>query len=250
MEKVSNKECNIIFGLRPVIEAIDAGRQIDKVMIQNGLQGQLVVELKMRIKEHQIPFQFVPVEKLDHLTHANHQGVAATMAPISYQSFALLAEKLIEEGRAPFFVMLDHVTDVRNMGAIARTMECVGADALIVPAHGSAQISGDAIKTSAGALMRLPVCREENLKTVLNLSRQLGIQVVAASEKAATSYLSVDFTQPTLLVLGAEDKGVSPEVLKLCDIRAQLPIVGRTESLNVSVAAGVFMYEILRQRSV
>ena len=146
--------------------------------------------------------------------------------------------------------MLDHVTDVRNMGAIVRTAECAGADGVIVPDHGSAQINEDAIKTSSGALLRMPICREANLKTAVNLAKQSGLQVVAATEKASKNYLEVDFTQPTLLIMGSEDTGISNELLKLCDERAKLPIRGEVQSLNVSVAAAVFMYEVLRQRGL
>lgn len=238
----------IIFGLRPVIEALASGKNIDKVMIQNGLGGALVSELKAKIREVGVPFQFVPVEKLNRLARGNHQGVVATMSPIEYQSFEEVVQRVIDAGKSPFVVLLDHVTDVRNMGAIVRTAECAGVDAVVIPDHGSAQISGDAVKTSSGALLRLPICREQNLKTVVYLAKQLGMQVCAATEKASQSYLECDFTKPTLLIMGAEETGISPEILKLCDQRAQLPILGAVQSLNVSVAAGIFMYEVLRQR--
>ena len=237
-----------IYGLRPVIEAIDSDVQIDRVLLQNGLTGALATELKSRIRDKAIPFQFVPIEKLNRLTKGNHQGVAALIAPIQYQSAIDLIPKLIEEGKTPLLILLDHVTDVRNFGAIVRTAECTGADAVIIPDHGSAQVGDDAVKTSSGALLRVPICRESNLKTVLNLAKQCGMQVVAATEKGATDYLQVDFTQPTLLILGAEETGISPELLKLSDVRAKLPIMGQIQSLNVSVAAAVFMYEVLRQR--
>ena len=158
-------------------------------------------------------------------------------------------QKVVDEGRAPFFVMLDHVTDVRNLGAIVRTAECAGVDAVVVPDRGSAQVNEDAIKSSSGALLRLPMCRETNLKTVVNLARQYDMQICAATEKGSVSYLTVDFRKPTLLIMGAEDTGISNELLKMSDVRASLPIVGEVQSLNVSVAAGVFMYEVLRQRT-
>ena len=237
-----------IYGLRPVIEAIDSNTQIDRVLLQNGLTGALATELKNRIREKGIPFQFVPIEKLNRLTKGNHQGVAALIAPIQYQSAIELIPKLMEEKNAPLLILLDRVTDVRNFGAIVRTAECTGADAVIIPDHGSAQVGDDAVKTSSGALLRVPVCREGNLKTVLNLARQCGMQVVAATEKGATDYIEVDLKQPTLLIMGAEETGISPELLKLSDVRAKLPILGQIQSLNVSVAAAVFMYEVLRQR--
>lgn len=247
--KSSEKEkTSLIYGLRPIIEAIDGGIAVDKVFIQNGLTGALVGELKGRIRDHGIPFQFVPVEKLNRLTKGNHQGVAASISPIAYHDAMQLLPALAEGEKAPFLLLLDHVTDVRNFGAIVRTAECTGADAVIIPDHGSAAVNDDAVKTSSGALLRVPVCREQNLKTVLNLARQCGIQVVAATEKGATDYLEVDYRKPTLLVMGAEETGISPELLKLCDARAKLPILGQVQSLNVSVAAAVFMYEALRQR--
>lgn len=237
-----------VYGLRPVIEAIDSNVQIDRILLQNGLTGSLVGDLKTRIREKGIPFQFVPVEKLNRLAKGNHQGVAALIAPIQFHQAMELIPKLMEEKDAPLMLLLDHITDVRNFGAIVRTAECTGTDAVIIPDHGSAQVGDDAVKTSSGALLRVPICREANLKTVINLAKQCGMQIVAATEKGATDYLEVDFKQPTLLIMGAEETGISPELLKLADTRAKLPIMGQIQSLNVSVAAAVFMYEVLRQR--
>ncbi|MBR4505241.1 MAG: 23S rRNA (guanosine(2251)-2'-O)-methyltransferase RlmB [Bacteroidales bacterium] len=249
MEKTQNKQ-QVVYGLRPVIEALDSGVQIERVLIQNGLNSSLLNELRGKMKERDVPFQFVPVEKLNKMTTGNHQGVVATVAAIKYRSFMDLMEELsTDENHAPFVVLLDHVTDVRNMGAIARTAECTGVDALVVPDRGSAAINADAVKTSSGALLRLPVCREQNMKTVVNLAKQYGMQIVGATEKGAVHYREVDFRQPTLLVMGNEETGISPELLKMCDQRAKLPIVGEVQSLNVSVAAGVFMYEALEQRN-
>lgn len=247
-EAVGPKTSAVIYGLRPVIEAIDGGVRIDKVFIQNGLSGVLAGELKGRIRERNILFQFVPVEKLNRLSKGNHQGVVALISPIEFQQAMDLIPRLMEEQKAPRLLLLDHVTDVRNFGAIVRTAECTGVDAVIIPDHGTAQVGDDAVKTSSGALLRVPICREQNLKTVLNLARQCGLQIVAATEKGATDYLSVDFTRPTLLIMGAEETGISPELLKMADVRAKLPIMGQVQSLNVSVAAAVFMYEMLRQR--
>ena len=245
MEKIQSKQ-QIIYGLRPVIEALGSGQQVERVLIQNGLNSSLLNELRTKLKEHDIPFQYVPVEKLNKMTTGNHQGVVATIAAVKYHSFMQLMETLEEPS---VVVLLDHVTDVRNMGAIARTAECTGVAALVVPDHGSAAINEDAIKTSSGALLRLPVCREQNLKTVVNLAKQCGYQVVAATEKGAVHYREVDFRKPTLLIMGNEETGISTELLKMSDVRAKLPIVGEVASLNVSVAAGVFMYEALEQRS-
>lgn len=235
-----------VYGLRPVIEAITSGMQIEKVLLQNGLNSSLLNELRSRMKEHDIPFQYVPVEKLNKMTTGNHQGVVATIAAVKYRSVTEVFEE--ESDTAPLLVMLDHITDVRNMGAIARTAECTGVNALIVPDHGAAAMNEDAVKTSSGALLRLPVCREQNLKTVVNMAKQYGYQIVAATEKGAVDYREVDFGQPTLLIMGNEETGISAELLKLSDIRAKLPIVGQVASLNVSVAAGVMMYKALEKR--
>ena len=244
MEKTQNKQ-QVIYGLRPVIEALASGQQVERVLIQNGLNSSLLNELRSKLKECDVPFQYVPVEKLNKMTTGNHQGVVATIAAVKYHSFMELVETLPEMATV---VLLDHVTDVRNMGAIARTAECTGVSALVVPDHGSAASNEDAVKTSSGALLRLPVCREQNLKTVVNLAKQYGYQVVAATEKGAVHYREVNFRQPTLLVMGNEETGISTELLKMSDVRAKLPIVGEVASLNVSVAAGVFMYEALEQR--
>ena len=246
MEKAQNKQ-QIVYGLRPVIEAIASGQQVERILIQNGLNSSLLNELRAKMKEHDIPFQYVPVEKLNKMTSGNHQGVVATIGSVKYHSLVDLLESLADAAAAPL-LLLDHITDVRNMGAIARTAECTGVSALIVPDRGSAAMNEDAIKTSSGALLRLPVCREQNFKTVVNLAKQYGYQVVAATEKGAEHYRKVDFRQPTLLILGNEETGISPDLLKLSDVRAKLPIVGEVASLNVSVAAAVFMYEALEQR--
>lgn len=244
-----NKQ-QIVYGLRPVMEAIRSGQQVERVLMQNGLNSSLLGELRALMKEHDVPFQYVPVERLNKYAAGNHQGVVATIAAVRYKPFVDLMEELAAaEGGVPLVLLLDHITDVRNMGAIARTAECTGASALVVPDHGSAAINEDAVKTSSGALLRLPVCREQNLKTVVNLARQYGFQVVAATEKGSIHYREVDFRRPTLLVMGNEETGISPELLRMSDVRAKLPIVGEVQSLNVSVAAGVFMYEALEQRT-
>lgn len=244
-----NKQ-QIVYGLRPVIEAIASGQQVERVLLQNGLNSSLLNELRIQMREHDVPFQYVPVERLNKLTTGNHQGVVATIAAVKYRPFVDLMEELAaDDNRVPLVVLLDHITDVRNMGAIARTAECAGVDAIVVPDHGSAAMNEDAVKTSSGALLRLPVCREQNLKTVVNLAKQYGLQIVASTEKGALHYREVDFRRPTLLIMGNEETGISPELLKMSDVRAKLPIVGEVQSLNVSVAAGVMVYEALEQRS-
>lgn len=235
----------LVYGLRPVIEAIASGQQVERVLLQNGLNSSLMGELRTLMHERGIPSQYVPIEKLQRMTTGNHQGVVAVIGAVKYHSFTDMLETL--EG-APLVVMLDHVTDVRNMGAIARTAECTGVAAIVVPDHGTAAMNEDAIKTSSGALLRLPVCREQNLKTAVNLAKQYGYQVVAATEKGTVDYREVDFALPTLLIMGNEETGISPELLKISDVRAKLPVVGEVASLNVSVAAGVMMYKALEHR--
>lgn len=245
MEKAANKQ-QMIYGLRPVIEAVASGAQMERVLVQNGLNSSLMGELRTALKEHDIPFQYVPVERLNKMTTGNHQGVVAVIAAVKYHSFMELVETL---GDNALVVLLDRVTDVRNMGAIARTAECTGVSALVVPDHGSAALNEDAVKTSSGALLRLHVCREQNLKTMVNLAKQYGYQVVASTEKGAVHYRKVDFRRPTVLIMGNEETGISSELLKMSDVRAKLPVVGEVSSLNVSVAAGVMLYEALEQRS-
>ena len=239
--------------MRPVMEALASGQQVERVLLQNGLNSSLLNELRQKMKEANVPFQYVPVEKLNKMTTGNHQGVVATIAAVKYHDFVEIMETTSQQAdesvRGPLILLLDHITDVRNMGAIARTAECTGVSALVVPDHGSAAMNEDAVKTSSGALLRLPVCREQNLKTVVNLAKQYGYQIVASTEKGAVHYRDVDFRRPTLLIMGNEETGISPELLKMSDVRAKLPIVGEVASLNVSVAAGVMMYEALEQRS-
>lgn len=239
-----------VYGIRPIIEALDAHRPIDKVLLRTGSAGgDMLALLRQRLSDEHIPIQYVPVEKLNALTHnANHQGVAASVSPIVYRSFEPVVQQLLDAGKVPFVVLLDHVTDVRNVGAIARSAECAGVDALVVPTHGSARIGADAVKSSAGALLRLPVCREANLKSTVNMAHAMEMQVVVASEKGRVHYGEIDYRVPTLLLMGSEDKGVSPDLMRLADHWARIPIVGAIQSLNVSVAAALFMFEALRQR--
>lgn len=237
-----------IFGIRPVIEAIEAGREIDKVFIKKDMQGELANELLALLRQHHIVTQRVPAERLNRITRKNHQGVVALMSAITYRSLDDIVPELYEEGRIPFMVALDGITDVRNFGAIARTAECCGADALLIPRRGSVSVGGDAVKTSAGALSYLPVTREYNIAGALRFLRNNGYSCVAVSEKAAMNYTEADFTKPVVLVMGAEDTGISEDVMECCDTRVAIPMFGHIGSLNVSVAAGVLMYEVVRQR--
>lgn len=237
-----------IFGIRAVIEAIDAGKQIDKIFIKKDLQGELVGELFNLIKSHHIVTQRVPIERINKITRKNHQGVVAILSAVTYYSLDNIIPQLYEDGLLPFVVVLDGITDVRNFGAIARTCECVGANAIVIPERGSVSVNADAVKTSAGALHHIPVCRERNVVSAVRFLKDNGYQIVAASEKAEINYTQADYTTPIALVMGAEDVGVSPEVIKLCDTFVSIPMFGNISSLNVSVAAGVMMYEVVRQR--
>lgn len=237
-----------IFGIRTVIEAIDAGREIDRVFIKNDLNGPLAGELLTLLRNNKIPVQRVPIERINRITRKNHQGVVAMLSAVTYHRLDNLIPMLYEEGVLPFIVVLDGITDVRNFGAIARTCECAGVDAIVIPERGSVSVGGDAIKTSAGALHYIPVCREKTVKSAVRFLKDNGYKIVAASEKADINYTQSDYTVPVAIVMGAEDVGISPEVLKLCDTFVSIPQMGRIGSLNVSVAAGVIMYEVVRQR--
>lgn len=238
----------MVFGLRAVIEAIDSGKEIESLFVQRGLSGSLFLELKSLLKEHNMGFQQVPIEKLNRITRKNHQGVIAVISPITYQHIEDLLPTIYEKGETPLLLMLDGVTDVRNMGAIARTAECAGIHAIIVPKKGSAEINPDAIKTSAGALYKIPVCREDALGRTARFLIESGVQLVVGTEKTQDSVYDVDYTVPTCIVLGAEDVGVSDDLIRVSDKLAKIPMFGTIKSLNVSVSAGVVIYEAIRQR--
>ena len=240
---------NFIFGTRAVIEAIDAGKEIERVLVQKNIQNELIRELSSRMKSLKIPFTKVPVEKLNRVTRKNHQGVIAYLSPIQFQSLDNIIETVFSSGKDPLLLILDRITDVRNLGAIARTMECVGADALVMQSRGNALIGGDAMKTSAGALNVLPVCREENLKKTIVDLKASGISVIACTEKTDTELYSTDLRGPLAIIMGSEEDGISDEYLKLCDALVKIPMHGTIASLNVSVSAGIILYEALRQRS-
>jgi 23S rRNA (guanosine2251-2'-O)-methyltransferase len=238
----------MLFGIRPIIEAIAAGKEIDKIFMQSGLSGPLFAELKELIRVHNIVFQYVPIEKLNRLTRKLHQGVICFISPVTYQRIEDILPLLFEQGKNPLLLILDRITDVRNFGAIARTAECAGVDAIIIPNKGAAQVNGDAIKTSAGALHTIPVCRENNLKDVLDYLKSSGLQIIACTEKTDTHYFELDYTPPTAIILGSEEDGISPEYMKKADAKAKLPLMGEIGSLNVSVANGVILYETVKQR--
>lgn len=242
------EKTDYIFGIRAVAEAIEAGKDIDKILVKKDLQGELIGNLLELARRNRVLVRRVPGQTIDRITRKNHQGVLAVFSAVTYHRLDHLVPQLYEEGRLPFIIVLDGITDVRNFGAIARTAECVGADAIVIPEHGSVSVGGDAIKTSAGALHHIPVCRERSAALAVKFLRENGYKVVAVSEKSAVNYTTVNYTDPVALVLGAEDVGISPEVMKLTDCSAAIPMFGKIGSLNVSVAAGVIMYEVVRQR--
>jgi len=243
------KEKNMIFGLRAVIEAVEAGKDIDKIFIRRELGGDLAKELYQKIRRFEIPVQRVPLEKLNRLTVKNHQGVVAFLSSITYHDITTIIPTLYEENKTPFIVVLDGVTDIRNFGAIARTCECAGVDAILVPARRAAAINADAIKTSAGALHTLPVCRAENLENAVRFLKESGLKIVCISEKADKNFTQENYNTPLALILGAEDIGISPEILKLADTKVSIPILGKIQSLNVSVAAGIVIYQAVENRA-
>ena len=238
----------MVYGVRPVIEALQAGKEIEKVLVVTGLKSELFPEMRKMLNEKDIPMQYVPIEKLNRVTRQNHQGVIAFVSPIVYEDYEQIIPALFDIGRNPLVLIVDRITDVRNFGAIARTAECAGVDAIIVPSRGSALMGADAVKTSAGALFKIPVCRSVNLKDTIDYIKACGLQVVAATEKATDYHFQIDLTLPTAIMLGSEEDGVSPEYLKRCDQRVRIPMVGEIESLNVSVAAGVILFEAVKQR--
>lgn len=240
-------ENNIVFGIRPVIEAIEAGRQIEKVMVKKGAEGQLLSELLEICRAQRIHVQQVPVEKLNRTVRGNHQGVVAQISPIAYADVEdMLAE--IPDSQPALIVIFDGVTDVRNFGGIARSAECAGAHGLIVPIKNAAPVNADAMKASAGALNNIPVCRVGSIRNTIKMLQASGIRIVAASEKADKTLYSADMTGPTAIVMGSEDEGISKEVLKLCDQTVAIPQNGNIQSLNVSAAAAVMLFEAVRQR--
>lgn len=240
----------MIFGIRAVIEAIEAGKEIDKVIIRRELQGDLSKELLSLLKTQNIAVQRVPNERLDRFTRKNHQGVIAFLSAISYEKIEDIIPFLYENGKDPFILVLDGITDVRNFGAIARTCEVAGVDAIVIPAKGSVTVNADAVKTSAGALLKIPVCKEQNLTSVIRYLKDSGVKVVAASERGADLYTDIEYQGPIAFVMGAEDTGVSNDNLRIADNLVKIPQFGTIGSLNVSVAAGVLIYEVIRQKGL
>jgi len=242
------KKEQMIFGIRPVLEALEAGKEVDKILLQKGLKGDLFHEVLNLSRQLDIPIQTVPIDRLNRVTRKNHQGVVAFLSQISYHNLEQLMPTVYESGKIPLVLILDHITDVRNFGAIARTAECTGVDAIVIPSRGAAAINEDAMKTSAGALNVVPVCRAEKLQDAIKYLKASGLKVVAATEKGSMDYDTDDLNVPLCIVMGAEDTGISVELMKLSDSLVKIPQHGKIGSLNVSVAAGVLLFEALRQR--
>lgn len=238
---------DVVYGIRAVIEAIRNETAINRILIQKGMDKQLFEELKETLRGKEYQLQFVPIEKINKITSGNHQGVVAYVSPVEYQNIEELADKWIGEGKEPCILVLDRITDVRNFGGIARTAACMGVDAILIPEKGSALVTADAIKTSAGALHTIPVCKTPLLKDSLFYLQQSGFQIVSCTEKSKISVENYSFFGPTAIVMGSEENGITSDILKLSDVRVSLPMKGDIASLNVGVAAGMVLYERLRQ---
>jgi len=241
---------NLIYGLHPVIESIKSGKEFDKLFIQKGMRGEHLSELFTLLRENEVPFVHVPIEKLNRLTRKNHQGIVGFVSAIAFQPIEEVVQMIFEKGETPLILILDGVTDVRNFGAIARTAEVAGVHGILFPTQGSAQVNADAMKTSAGALNNIPVCRSKNLSQSIDYLKNCGLKLIGATEKATTSMYNVSLVEPTAIIMGSEDEGISPAYLKKCDHQVSIPMKGQTASLNVSVASAIMIYEAVRQRDL
>lgn len=237
-----------LFGMHPVIEALRSGRKFDKILLKTGLEGPQFRELMELVNEAQIPYQWVPMEKLNRTTRGAHQGVIAFVAQIEYVDIEQLINNALGRSKTPLLMILDGVSDVRNLGAIARSLEVAGGQGIIVPAKGGAAINAEAVKASAGALMRIDTCKVSNLRLAVFALQQAGFKIVAASEKSEKYMYDVDMTGPVAIVMGSEGTGISKGILPLCDEMAKVPQSGEIGSLNVSVASAIMAFEAVRQR--
>ncbi len=245
-----NKKSTLIYGIRAVIEAVKSGQHLERVFVLKNLKGDLYKELMLHLHQTSTPISKVPIERINKFTSQNHQGVIAFVSPIQYYQLEHIVPQLFEDGKNPLLLILNEVTDIRNFGAIARTAECLGVDALVIPSHGGAQVNEDSIKTSAGAFSYLPVCREDNLQESIRFLQESGINIISCSEKANQELNEVNFMSPCAIIMGSEEHGISSELIKLSNKAVKVPITGSIESLNVSVAAGVILYEVQTQRKV
>ncbi len=240
----------LLYGVHPVLEALDTGKIIEKVMVQRGLNPETLQKLLPKLKRAEIPFQFVPKAKLDRVTGKNHQGVIGFISPVEFQDLEWLVPSIYERGEVPFILILDRITDVRNFGAICRSAECAGVHAVVIPLKGAAQINEDAIKTSAGAILRIPVCRAASLQQVVEYLNESGLDTVACTEKGKDVYFETDLNGPLALIMGSEEDGISRNIMEAVHKSVSIPMPGKTESLNVSVATGILLFESLRQRKL
>ena len=244
---------HLIFGIRAIIEAIQSGAAVDKVFIQKEISGELMKDLMKVMKRASVNFSYVPVEKLNRLTPNNHQGAVATISPIGFIELEHLVEATVSRtevtGKAPLFLILDQLSDARNFGAIIRTAECTGVDGIIIQKSGSAPVNGDTVKTSAGAVFNVPICKVEHIKDAIFYLQGSGIKTVAATEKTDQNLYDINLKEGIAIIMGSEDRGINPSVLKIVDEKVKLPMFGTIGSLNVSVACGAFLYEAVRQRS-
>ena len=246
---MSKKNNDYIFGIRPIIEAIESGKTIDKLLIQKGLHNDLFAQLWKIVRLRRINYKHVPIEKINRITRKNHQGVIAFISPIDFYNINNIIPELYENGETPLILILDRITDIRNFGAICRTAECAGVDAIVVPEQNTAAINSDAIKTSAGALYNIKICKTWNLKRLLQFLHDSGIQVIACTEKTNNNISNINYTIPTAIIMGSEEDGISSEFLKLADKKGKIPMYGKINSLNVSVSTGIILYEVMRQRN-
>lgn len=243
-------EQSMIYGIHAVLEALKENQTIDQIFIKKNSDNELIREIIYLSRKNNVTVKSVPIEKIQRFTNKNHQGIVAFISPIEFYSLEQIIPTIYEKGETPLLVMLDNITDVRNLGAIVRSCECMGVHAVIVPLKGGAQISSDAVKTSAGAILKMPICKVKSTLHALNYCKESGIQVVSASEKHAVDCFNVDFKKPTLLVMGSEEDGISQALLDNSDSKITIPMIGEISSLNVSVATGICLYEVVRQRII
>jgi 23S rRNA (guanosine2251-2'-O)-methyltransferase len=248
LKPIMGKQDQTIYGIHPILEAIDAGKTIDKVLVQRGLSPETLHKILPALKSHDIPFQFAPKIKLDKVTSKNHQGVIAMISPIEFQEIEWLIPNLYEEGETPLILVLDRISDIRNFGAICRSAECAGVHAIVIPSKGAAQINADAIKSSAGALLRLPICRSFSIGDTINFLKQSGLATMACHEKGTQPYYQADLTVPIAIVMGSEEDGISNNVDNATEHSIFIPMKGKTDSLNVSVATAIILFDAVRQR--
>ena len=244
------KKTDLVFGIHPILEGLESGKNFDKILILNSLKNSLAKEIIAIAKEKGIAVNKVPQQKLDRITRKNHQGIIGFIAPIEFQQIEDILPEIFARGKNPFLLILDRISDVRNFGAIVRTAECAGVDAIIIPKKGSAQINGETIKTSTGAIFNIPLCKVSGIDSIIPFLKNSGIHLIACTEKSEVNYTEVDYALPIGIILGNEETGIAISNITKSDSTAKLPLIGKTKSLNVSVAAGIIMYEAIRQRGL